>query len=169
MYIPGWQKHLKPSSWSTHMPCTHGDDSHSFKLCWHNGPVKPAVHSHLCSVVDNIDVVGICGKYVWYWVYTMVDFRRVVVAANNCVDIFICVFDTAMITAIAMGGGKKKTKIIICTILIGTQHKSEHTVLGCVCLWGKKCHPRFLLNIYLWLYVYISRYIAICMQQYSWM
>lgn len=38
LILPGWQKHLNPSSWSTQMPCTHGEDSHSFKLCWHKGP-----------------------------------------------------------------------------------------------------------------------------------
>lgn len=26
--LPGWQKQRNPSSWSTHIPCTHGDDSH---------------------------------------------------------------------------------------------------------------------------------------------
>ncbi len=51
--LPGWQKHLNPSSWSTHIPCTQGDDSHSFKLCWHSGPVYPAVHSHLRRIEEN--------------------------------------------------------------------------------------------------------------------
>lgn len=27
-FIPGWQKHRNPSSWSTQIPCTQGDDSH---------------------------------------------------------------------------------------------------------------------------------------------
>lgn len=47
MRLPGWQKQLYPSSWSTQIPCTHGDDSHSFKLCWHKGPEYPRRHLHL--------------------------------------------------------------------------------------------------------------------------
>ena len=62
IFIPGWQKHLNPSSWSTHIPWTHGDDSHSFKLCWHNGPVKPGGHSHLKGNVEfAFLLMWICG------------------------------------------------------------------------------------------------------------
>lgn len=49
---PGWQKHRKPSSWSTQIPWIHGDDSHSFKLCWHSGPANPVGHSHLNGNVE---------------------------------------------------------------------------------------------------------------------
>lgn len=45
--LPCWQKQRKPSSWSTQMPWTQGEESHSFKLCWQSGPANPRGHSHL--------------------------------------------------------------------------------------------------------------------------
>lgn len=82
--IPGWQKHLKPSSWSTHIPCTHGDDSHSFKLCWHNGPVKPGGHSHLKGNVEfafllNVDFVVTAEMYGGIYIRVLCVFMCLVV------------------------------------------------------------------------------------------
>jgi hypothetical protein len=53
-FLPGWQKHRKPSCWSTQMPWTHGDDSHSFRLCWHKGPEYPGGQSHLWEIEFNL-------------------------------------------------------------------------------------------------------------------